>query len=198
MKSTLAGANPERSLGPVLLIAGAVGTIAAFALMVERIRLLENPFYVPSCSLSKVLACTAVMQSEQASAFGFPNPLLGLVGFSLVTATGLSVLAGARLANWYWVALCGGLGAAVVFVHWLIFQTLYRIGALCPYCMAVWAAAILGFWYVALQVMRLFSAPDPPRVLAQLQRNHLVVPTVWLFMIAALAYERFWAPWRVS
>ncbi|PRC62285.1 hypothetical protein C6A85_03910, partial [Mycobacterium sp. ITM-2017-0098] len=28
------------------------------------------------------------------------------------------------------------------FVHWLIFQSLYRIGALCPYCMVVWAVTI--------------------------------------------------------
>ena len=29
-----------------------------------------------------------------------------------------------------------------MFVHWLIFQSLYRIGALCPYCMVVWAVTI--------------------------------------------------------
>ena len=27
-------------------------------------------------------------------------------------------------------------------MHWLIFQSLYRIGALCPYCMVVWAVTI--------------------------------------------------------
>ena len=44
----------------------------------------------------------------------------------------------------------GGIGAgwrsarcsASVFMHWLIFQSLYRIGALCPYCMVVWAVTI--------------------------------------------------------
>ena len=30
----------------------------------------------------------------------------------------------------------------MVFIHWLIFQSLYRIGALCPYCMVVWAVTI--------------------------------------------------------
>jgi len=35
-------------------------------------------------------------------------------------------------------------------VHWLIFQSLYRIGALCPYCMVVWVVTITVFWNVTL------------------------------------------------
>lgn len=185
----------ERLLGPVLLVTGLVGLVAAFVLAVERVRLLENPFYVPSCSLSEVLSCTSVMQSEQAAAFGVPNPFLGLVGFSVVAATGLAVLAGGRLAEWYWLGLGIGLTGAVAFVHWLIFQTLYRIEALCPYCMVVWVVVIVAFWYVGLRNARLLVGARPSAVLDRLERNHLVVPTLWLLLIAALAYERFWAPW---
>ncbi len=47
--------------------------------------------------------------------------------------TGVVLLAGAVPTGWYWSALFTGLTAAVTFVHWLIFQSLYRIGgALCP------------------------------------------------------------------
>lgn len=95
----------ERLLGPLLTICGLVGAAAAFVLAVEKVRLLENPFYVPSCSFSEVLSCTAVMQSDQAAAFGVPNPFIGLVGFGLVIATGLALLAGGRLAEWYWLGL---------------------------------------------------------------------------------------------
>ncbi len=38
--------------------------------------------------------------------------------------------------------LAAGTLLGTVFVHWLIFQSLYRIGALCPYCMVVWAVTI--------------------------------------------------------
>ena len=46
------------------------------------------------------------------------------------------------LPRWYWAGLAAGTLLGTVFVHWLIFQSLYRIGALCPYCMVVWAVTI--------------------------------------------------------
>ena len=50
----------------------------------------------------------------------------------------------------------------VVFVHWLIFQSLYVIGALCPYCMVVWAVTIPIFWYVTLHNLRSAAPACPP------------------------------------
>lgn len=183
----------DRWLGPLLLVCGLVGMVAAFVLAVERFRLLENPFYVPSCSVSEVLSCTAVMQSDQAAAFGVPNPFLGLVGFSVVAATGLASLAGGRLADWYWLGLGAGLLLAVGFVGWLIFQTLYRIEALCPYCMVVWVVTVIACWYVVLR--NAVALRGERRWVRALAANHLVVPTFLLLVIAMLAYERFWAPW---
>lgn len=58
---------------------------------------------------------------------------------AVVAATGASLLAGARFSRWYWLGLQIGVAAAAVFVHWLIVQSLYVLGALCPYCMVVWA-----------------------------------------------------------
>ena len=82
------------------------------------------------------------MITPQASAFGFPNPLIGIVAFTVVVVTGVLAVAKVRLPRWYWAGLAVGTLLGVVFVHWLIFQSLYRIGALCPYCMVVWAVTI--------------------------------------------------------
>ena len=38
----------------------------------------------------------------------------------------------------------------MVFVHWLIYQSVFVIGALCPYCMVVWAVTIPTFFYVTV------------------------------------------------
>ncbi|MBN4679091.1 hypothetical protein HUS71_27225, partial [Pandoraea nosoerga] len=70
---------------------------------------------------------------------GFPNPLLGIAGFTVVVVTGVLAVAKVPLPRWYWIGLAVGILVGVAFVHWLIFQSLYRIGALCPYCMVVWA-----------------------------------------------------------
>src|SRR6476661_5762194 len=134
---------PVRTASAVwILIAGVVGLAAALTLTVEKIEILINPDYVPSCSINPVLSCGSVMITPQASAFGFPNPLIGIVSFTVVVVTGVLAVAKVRLPRWYWGGLAVGTLLGVGFIHWLIFQSLYRIGALCPYCMVVWAVTI--------------------------------------------------------
>lgn len=91
------------------------------------------------------------MSGSQAALFGFPNFLLGVVGFPVVVVTGAVLLAEARLPGWFWSGLQLGVTGAVVLVHWLMFSSISRIGALCPYRMVVWAVTIPLFWYVPLR-----------------------------------------------
>ncbi len=90
---------PVRTASAVwILIAGVVGLAAALTLTVEKIEILINPDYVPSCSINPVLSCGSVMVTPQASAFGFPNPLIGIVAFTIVLVTGVLALAKSRAA----------------------------------------------------------------------------------------------------
>ncbi len=91
-----------------VLIAGAVGLAAALTLTIEKIEILINPDYVPSCSINPVLSCGSVMITPQASAFGFPNPLIGIVSFTIVLVTGVLAVAKVRLPRWYWGGLAVG------------------------------------------------------------------------------------------
>ena len=139
----VAGVRVQPASAWWVLIAGVAGLVAALTLTVEKVTMLSNPSYVPSCSINPVLSCGSVMVTPQASAFGFPNPLIGIVGFTVVVVTGVLAVGRTGLPRWYWLGLAGGTTLlGVVFVHWLIFQSLYRIGALCPYCMVVWAVTI--------------------------------------------------------
>ena len=88
------------------------------------------------------------MTTSQAEAFGFANPLIGRATFPVVAATGAALLARARLPRWWWLGLQAGVLFGVGFVHWLFFQSLYRIGAHCPYCMVVWVVMIVLFAYL--------------------------------------------------
>ena len=194
------GAEDEgagRALAWLLLVGGLLGTAAAFVLTVEKVALLTDPAFVPSCNLNPVLSCGSIMETAQAEVFGFPNPLIGLVGFPVLAATGAALLAGAHLARWYWLGLQAGLTLGVVFVGWLIYQSLYRIGALCPYCMAVWAVVIPSFWYVTLSNLRrgrLGVGGSGPVVRAAMT-NHAVVLTCVAVGILALITHRFWDYW---
>lgn len=126
----------------VVTVAGLVGLVAALILSIEKYKLMVNPFYRPTCSVSEKVNCTAVMQSDQAAVFGFPNPYLGLIGFTLVLTIGVAAVAGTRFPLWFWRGLALGILAGLALVAWLAYQSIVVIGALCPYCMAVWAATI--------------------------------------------------------
>ncbi|QCB52324.1 vitamin K epoxide reductase family protein [Rhodococcus sp. PAMC28707] len=131
-----------RATAWVLTIGGLLGLLGALTLTIERIMLLEDSAYVPSCNLNPVLSCGSVMTTEQAALFGFPNPIIGIVAFTVVLMTGILTLGRIELPHWYWLGLSTGTALGVVFVHWLIYQSLYEIHALCPYCMVVWAVTM--------------------------------------------------------
>lgn len=128
--------------GALLTIAGAVGFLAAWQLTVDKFRILTNPGYLPSCTLSDQVNCGTVLQSWQSTAFGFPNSLIGIAGFAIVVALGVAILAGARPRRWLWWGLLAGSTAGVLFTQWLAWQTAVDVRALCLYCAAVWVATL--------------------------------------------------------
>ena len=198
---TVATPTANRALAVLLLVGGAVGLTAAFSLVLEKIALLTDANYTPTCSLNPVLNCGSVMKTPQAELFGFPNPLLGVVAFPVLIATGAILLAGARPARWYWLGLQAGVTLGMVFVGWLIFQSLYRIGALCPYCMAVWAVVVPMFWYVSLRnatagVLGGRVAGSP--VVRVLRDWHLFGLMVLILIVVGLILEQFWYYWRTA
>lgn len=131
----------------VLVFGGIIGLIASSVLTIEKIQLAENPDYIPSCSISPIVACSPVIGSDQASAFGIPNPFLGLAGFAMVWAVGMMLLAGAqKLKKWFWWCFQAGSVFGMVFISWLMYQGLFNIAKLCLYCLVVWLVTIPIFW----------------------------------------------------
>ena len=183
-----------RLLGWILAVCGGIGLIAAFTLTVEKFELATDPAYTPTCSINPIVNCGSVMDTPQAVVFGFPNSLLGIVGFTALLT--VAVLMGRRPAPWVMIGLQIGLTSALVFVHWLIFQSLYRINALCPYCMAVWVVVVVAFWYVSLRNADYFCPPGRARRALEVAFTvHTVVPLVWVMAVLSLIVERFWWYW---
>lgn len=129
-----------------------LGLVASAVILVEKFWSLTVPDYEASCSFDKVISCSPVMNSPQASVFfGVPNMLFGLVGFTaLAVFFGLAVFV--ELPAWSrWVALAGS-GFAVGFSFWLASQALFVIGAICVYCVLVWVASSVVFFSLLRQV----------------------------------------------
>jgi uncharacterized membrane protein len=188
----------ERFLPWLMIVAGAVATIASTMLAIEVFDRLKNPNFVPVCNLNPILSCTSVADSTQAHAFGFPNYFIGIAGYAAVTAIGIAILAGGRFKRWFWQLIEAGLLLATIFLTWLQFQTLYRIGALCIFCMIVWATTIPIFWYVTLYNFREENIGTPGwarRLVNFAQRHHADILLVWFLIIIALILKRFWYYW---
>jgi hypothetical protein len=187
-----AGVPVGRASAWWILIAGVVGLLASATLLVEKIAMLKDPTFVPSCSINPVLACGSVIVTPQASVFGPPNPLFGLIAFSVVIVTGVLAVAKVALPRWYWVGLMVGTGLGVAFVHWLAFESLYEIGALCPYCMVVWSVTIPLFVVVASIALRPLAG-NPIAHFLYGWRWPLAV--LWFTALLLLILVRFWYYW---
>lgn len=179
----------------LILIAGVAGLIASATLTIEKIELLLNPSYVPSCNLNPIVSCGSVMTTPQASAFGFPNSLIGIAAFAVVTVTGVLAVAEVPLPRWYWLGITLGTLAAAGFVHWLIFQSLYRIGALCPYCMVVWVVTISLLVVVASIAFGPNGDGRNGVVARELLHWRWSIATIWFTAVFLLIVVRFWDYW---
>ena len=187
-----AGVSVGRASAWWVLIAGVIGLTAAGVLLIEKIALLQNPAYVPTCSINPVVSCGSVIVTPQAAVFGPPNPLYGVIAFTLVLVTGVLAVGGVRLPRWYWVGLMIGTAAGVVFVHWLIFQSLYRIGALCPYCMVVWSVTVPLLVVVSSIALRPLAAHPLARTVYHWRWP---LSVLWFTAVLLMILVRFWDYW---
>ncbi len=159
---------------------------------------LANPSYNPECNLNPIFSCTSVTSSSQAKTFGFPNPYLGIIGYSVMATIGAGLLAGARFKKWFWLSALGGMLFALLFVHWLIFSALYSIGSLCLYCMVVWSITLPMFWYLLLHAFRERHLKTPKKLRGAvkfMQTHHADILLAWYLIIIALILKRFWYYW---
>ncbi|GAA3917071.1 vitamin K epoxide reductase family protein [Microbacterium invictum] len=144
----------EFFFGLFLMLSGAIGLTAAMALSIEKIEKLTNPDTGLSCDFSVLVQCSANLDSAQGAALGVPNPFLGLVGFALVVCVGVTVWAVPHFARWFWMLFNIGVAGAFGFVVWLIGQSIYVLGTLCPWCLVVWLTTLPLFFFVTARNLR--------------------------------------------
>lgn len=189
------GAGASRAFALMLVITGAMGLLASWVITLDKIELLKDPNYKPGCSLNPIVSCGNIMSSKQAEAFGFPNPMLGLVCYGAIIAIGLALLSGARFPRWYWLGMEAGCLFGVGFVTWLQYQSLYVIGSLCLWCCLAWVATIVMFWYVTVQNVRHGFIPAPDGLKRALLEFHWVLPVLHVGIIGMLILTKWWWFW---
>lgn len=196
LDTTSSSSRLSRFMPWLLIVSGVIGIICSFIITLDKMKLLENPSFRPNCDLNPIISCGSVMSSMQGSAFGFPNPWIGLAAFAVLVTIGVGLLAGATFKRWFWLGLLAGSVFGVIFVHWLFFQSVYRIQALCPYCMGVWAVTIATFWYALLYNLEKGFLAIPgnsgSKISSVLRKHHLDILLLWYIIIAFFIFKHFW------
>ncbi|MFF3861758.1 vitamin K epoxide reductase family protein [Streptomyces sp. NPDC002209] len=188
-------AATPRALAWLLALTGAAGVLASWVITLDKFLLLEDPDFKPACSLNPVVSCGSVMKSDQAAAFGFPNPLLGLVAYGAVVCVGAGLLAGARYRGWFWLGLNAGTLFGVGFCSWLMVQSLYEINALCLWCCLTWVSTLLMFWAVTAHNVSSRALPAPGPLRTFFTEFGWAPPALHIGVIGMLILTRWWEFW---
>jgi len=183
----------NRRFTAIFMLFGAIsGFIASFLLTVDKIKILKDSKFNPSCNINEVLNCKSVMLSKQAEVFGFPNSLIGIGAFAIFIAVAIAILGKVEFPSWFINIALGGTILGVIFSHWLAYQTTFVIGALCPYCMIAWFGNFLILSSLIQEKVRIQSRllEDESKVLAIARVNSFVpiFHIVWLSLVIGAAY----------
>jgi uncharacterized membrane protein len=138
------------------------------------------------------------MKTEQASLLGVPNTVFGLVAFSMLFTFGVLLLAGAKVPRWVWLGAQAAASLGVIFMHYLFFQGVFRIHAICPWCFVVWMITIPTFWYITMYNLqqgnfRLLGATAKAGTF--IAKHHGDILLLWYLAIFGILLERFWYYW---
>jgi uncharacterized membrane protein len=191
----------QRTLPYVLLIGGVIGLVASFVLTYDKIHVLQDPNYQPSCNLNPVLSCGSIMQTPQATLLGVPNTIFGLVAFGMLTMLGLVLLAGAILKQWLWLAVQAIATLGVIFMHYLFFQAVFHIHAICPWCFVVWLVTIPIFFGITIYNIRqdIYSLSKnrvAVRITSFIDKYNQDILVLWYLAIFMILLVKFWYYWR--
>jgi uncharacterized membrane protein len=180
----------------VMLLGGIAALAAAFVLTLEKFHLYENPEAILSCSFNLVLNCGQVMQTWQASVFGFPNMLIGMIAFPVVVTMALAGLAGVKFPRWWLVLANIGFLLGLIFAYWLFFSSVYVIQVLCPWCLIVTTATTLIFSSMLHYNLKENIFGFKKKVNDRIQRFlkggfHQMLVLAWIALMVVLVFLQF-------
>ncbi|OGL35710.1 hypothetical protein A3F65_03490 [Candidatus Saccharibacteria bacterium RIFCSPHIGHO2_12_FULL_47_16b] len=126
-----------------LAAVSAVGIVASFWQLLEKLALLENKDVALSCNLNDVFSCSSVLNASQSSVFGFPNPIIGLVMFTFFLSVAIFGLSGAKIVKRLALTIQGLALFMLGFTLWLFYENTYSTKAICLFCLFNGTAVVI-------------------------------------------------------
>ena len=155
-----------------MLVFAIVSLIASWVLSYDAILLAADPNAELACSINAVLDCARVGASWQANVFGFPNAFLGMIAEPVVMTIAVASLSGVRFPRWFMFTANVVYFLGVIFAYWLLYQSTYDIGALCPWCLTVTVSTTFVFWSMTAWNIQERNHYFSDKVAEKLERFH--------------------------
>lgn len=182
----------------LLIVASAIGLLASFSLTYDKIHLLADKDYQPICNINPILSCGSVMKTPQATLLGVPNTIFGLIAFSMLLTFGLLLAGGAVVKRWVWIGAQAAATIGLIFMHYLFFQSVFRLNTICPWCFVVWMITIPTFWYITVYNLKTQNLQLPSSItklshFAQTYSGSILA--IWYLLVLGVLIQHFWYYW---
>ncbi len=129
----------------VMLVAAALSLLGSLILSNDAVILAGDKNAALTCNVNAVISCGTVGVSWQAALLGFPNAFLGVAFAPVVMTIAVAGMAGVRFPRWFMLGAQLMYTIALGFAYWLFSQSMFVIGALCPWCLLVMLATTISF-----------------------------------------------------
>jgi uncharacterized membrane protein len=183
-------------ISSTMLVSSCLSLIASFVLSKEAVTLAANPNAALSCNINAVISCGTVGSAWQSHLFGFPNAFLGLIAEPVVITLAVASLAGVRFPRAFMLTAQVVYTLGLIFAYWLFYQSMFHIGALCPWCLLVTVSTTLVFSTLTHINIRDGNLLLPHRVnsalTAAIRANlDLMAVTIWLLVVVLAILARY-------
>ncbi len=171
-----------------MLFSSCLSLVASFVLSYDAVKLAANPNASLSCNINATISCGTVGVAWQSHVFGFPNAFLGLIAEPVVITLAVASLGGVRFPRWFMFAAQIVYTLGLIFAYWLFSQSMFVIGALCPWCLLVTLSTTL-VWstltHINIRDGNLYLLPRIQRALVRAVTVDLdlMAVVIWLLVI---------------
>lgn len=179
-----------------MLVSACLSLLASFVLSVDALTLAADPGASLACNINAVISCGTVGASWQAHLFGFPNAYLGMLAEPVVITIAVASLGGVRFPRWFMFSAQVVYTLGFLFAYWLLYQSMFVIGAMCPWCLLVTVSTTLVFATLTHVNVRDGNLFLPPRVQARLAEwveadIDGIAVVVWLLILVLVTVLKY-------
>ena len=130
----------------ILAASAALGAIASFIQIIERISFADNPSVSLACDVNSVFSCSSVFDAWQSSVFGFSNAIMCLAFFGVLFGVGLGGIFSDKLSKSLRLVMHFFSVFFLLFGAWYLQQSTFVIGSLCIFCIFCYTGVIGLNW----------------------------------------------------